>query len=349
MLYRNGGVSMIDSIHVENFCQHSALDWGSLGHINLIIGANSSGKTVLLKSIYVALKALEQCGKGQDKRSLAEILADKLYWTFQTEKLGDLVQKGQSSLSFTMEGEDRQFSYRFGRDTKQKISQIKNNFTTPREIHSIFIPAKEVLSLFQVISKSRDQDSMFGFDDTYLDLVKALQMPSKKGNNYKAFMDGKKLLAQLIHGHIEYDDASGEWYYKRGNSRFPIGTTSEGIKKVSIFSKLLSNRYLNTDSIVFIDEIESALHPNAVIQYLNMIHELSQAGMQFFIATRSYFVIKKMYLLARENEESLPVLSLAEGKEPLFQNMKDGMPENSIIDTSVKLYEEEVELAMNGK
>lgn len=178
---------------------------------------------------------------------------------------------------------------------------------------SIFIPAKEVLSLFQVILKSRDQDAMFGFDDTYLDLVKALQMPSKKGNNYRAFVDGKKLLEDLINGHIEYDKVSGEWYYKRRNSRFPIGTTSEGIKKISIFSKLLSNRYLNTESIIFIDELESALHPHAVIQYLNMIHELSQAGMQFFIATHSYFVIKKLYILARAHGESLPVLSLTEG------------------------------------
>lgn len=177
-----------------------------------------------------------------------------------------------------MASEEHHFSYGFGRETKRKIGNVKNDFSVPSQESSIFIPAKEVLSLFNIILKSRDQDSMFGFDGTYLDLVKALQNPSRKGNNCKAFSQGKRSLEDLLHGHIEYDDKRREWYYKRGNSRFPIGTTSEGIKKVSIFSRLLSNRYLNNNSIIFIDEIESALHPTALIDYLDMIYELSKSG-----------------------------------------------------------------------
>lgn len=50
---------MIDSMYLKNFAQHSSVKWDSLKHINLIIGANSTGKTVLLKSLYVTLKALE--------------------------------------------------------------------------------------------------------------------------------------------------------------------------------------------------------------------------------------------------------------------------------------------------
>ncbi|MFK5970006.1 MAG: hypothetical protein QM487_07820 [Candidatus Marithrix sp.] len=44
-----------------------------------------------------------------------------------------------------------------------------------RQENSIFIPAKEVLSLFSIIKKSRLIDKTFGFDDTYLDLVIALE------------------------------------------------------------------------------------------------------------------------------------------------------------------------------
>lgn len=102
---------MIDSLQVENFCQHTSVRWDSLSHINLLIGPNGSGKTILLKSLYVVLKTLEQCGKGNEQRSLNEILSDKLYWTFQTEKLGDLVQKGKDSLFFEMASEEHHFSY----------------------------------------------------------------------------------------------------------------------------------------------------------------------------------------------------------------------------------------------
>ena len=339
---------MIDSMYLKNFAQQSSVKWDSLKHINLIIGANSTGKTVLLKSLYVTLKALEQCRKGNEQRSLNDILADKLYWTFQTEKLGDLVKRGQDALFFKMTSGEKHISYGFGRDTKHKIVKVETDFAMPAQKTSIFIPAKEVLSLFQIILKSREQDSMFGFDDTYLDLVKALQYPAQKGNNFRSFAESKKNLEHLIHGRIDYDDKRQEWYYRRGNSRFAIGATSEGIKKISIFFRLLSNRYLNNHSVIFIDEIESALHPTALLDYLDMIYKLSQAGVQFFIATHSYFVIKKLYLLSRADPEGVSVLSLKEGEAPCVSNMKDGMPKNSIIDASVQLYEEEVDSLLRG-
>ena len=69
---------MLQKIQLENFCQHENLQWTSLQNINLIIGENSSGKTILLKALYAALRTLEQYGKGNDKRELADILAEKL-------------------------------------------------------------------------------------------------------------------------------------------------------------------------------------------------------------------------------------------------------------------------------
>ena len=86
--------------------------------------------------------------------------------------------------------------------------------------------------------KSRDQDSLFGFDDTYLDLVKALQIAPQRGWNFDAFADGRKKLEQVIKGKIEYDDQKNEWYYKRGNARFTIGMTSEGVKKNCYFQSI---------------------------------------------------------------------------------------------------------------
>lgn len=330
-------------MYVKNFAQHSSVKWDSLKHINLIIGANNTGKTVLLKSLYVTLKALEQCGKGNEQRSLNDILADKLYWTFQTEKLGDLVKRGQNTLFFEMTSGEKHISYEFGRNTKHKIAKVKTDFAMPVQKTSIFIPAREVLSLFQIILKSREQDCMFGFDDTYLDLVKALRYPAQRGNNSRSFVENKKILEYLIHGKIEYDDKRQEWYYRHGNSRFAIGITAEGIKKISILSRLFSNRYLNNHSVIFIDEIEAALHPTTLLNYLDMIYKLSQEGVQFFISTRSYFVIKKLYLLSKADPKGISVLSLKEGEAPSVSNMKDGMPQNLIIDAFLQLYEEEVD------
>jgi len=75
---------------------------------------------------------------------------------------------------------DELFSYSFGKDTTKQILSLKNTLE-PRKSNSIFLPAKEVLSLHSIILKSREVDRVFGFDDTYYDLAKALRQSPKMG------------------------------------------------------------------------------------------------------------------------------------------------------------------------
>src|ERR1017187_8352644 len=94
---------MITRIELKNFGPLEDIEWNNLGPINLAIGGNGSGKTFLLKSLYSAMRTLEEYRRGDDQRSAAEILADKLYWTFQAEKIGDLVSKGAAANLFRSE------------------------------------------------------------------------------------------------------------------------------------------------------------------------------------------------------------------------------------------------------
>ena len=101
----------------------------------------------------------------------------------------------------------------------------------------------------------------FGFDDTYLDLARALRLSKKMGKNFAVFAESRKSLEDILGGRVEYDETSGRWQYKKGNQKFPIGVTSEGIKKIAILDTLLGNRYLDANSIVLIDEPESGPAP----------------------------------------------------------------------------------------
>lgn len=314
---------MIDSIQVKNFGMHKNIEWKHLQNINLLLGINGTGKTFVLKAMYVAMRTLEQYRRGNAQQSLADILQEKLHWTFQIDRLGDLVSKADNAkLTFSMTVDNnKSISYEFGRDTVKKILKAGTTFTKNRDSNTVFIPAKEVLSLQNVILKSREQDMMYGFDDTYLDLVKALQLPRQRGNNYQDFADGRKILRDILGGTVDYDEKKRQWYYKKGNTLYSINTTAEGIKKIAIFNQLLANRYLTPKSVVFLDEIESSLHPQAVVRFLQMIYELSQSGMQFFIATHSYFAIKELYLLAQEHHMSIPVLSLSDTGAPAYDDL----------------------------
>lgn len=340
--------NMINHIKLQNFGPLNAIHWPQLGKINLIIGANACGKTFLLKAIYSSLRTLEEYKRGNEQRSAAEILADKLYWTFQADKIGDLVSKGADApLSSTLTIDQRDFSYSFGKDTSKQISSLENH-VPPRASNSVFLPAKEILSLHQIILTSREQDKVFGFDDTYYDLAKALRVTTSKGNNYKEFAQSRRQLEeQIVGGVVSYEPESNRWQFTKGRHKFPIGVTAEGIKKIAILDTLLGNRYLNTDSVVLIDEPEAALHPNAISQLLDIIAVLAERGIQFFLASHSYFVVKKLFLIAQQRGWSIPVISAtATEGDWRCDDLKNGMPDNPIIAESIRLYQQEVELAL---
>ena len=335
----------IASVSLNEYGMIPSFDCQSFSNINLVIGENGTGKTFLLKALYSATRAMEEYKRGDDIKTINEVLAEKLRWTFQVDKLGDMVTRSSNeSLIFEMKLGTDQIGYQFSSSATSKVVTA----TAPsgkRETNSIFIPAKEVLSLYSIILKSREVDKSFGFDDTYYDLVKALRISPKKGKNYTVFSKSRKLLNSVIDGKVEYDETSGKWSYKNNRSqKFSIGATSEGVKKISIMDRLLSNGYLDNQSIIFIDEIESALHPTAICQFLDMVAKIAtDMDLQFFISSHSYFVIKKLALIAKTNPGLVTCISLSKDKKPAVHDLSEGMPDNSIIDASIALYEKEVE------
>ena len=385
---------MINRAELKNFGPIEQLDWQNLGKINLIIGENGCGKSFVLKALYSAVRSLEEYKRGDNPESIEDILRVKLHWTFQAEKVGDLVhKKDKNPLSFDFILDEKSFHYSFGKDTT-KIIHVKNE-TSPREDNSIYLPAKEVLSLFRIILDSREHNKKFGFDDTYVDLANALLKSSyvkdrlefriksrlKKilGREYelsdpavlkkimdaflqselskldkelarenssesiKIFQQCQQQLDQMLGGKIEYDYEDDRWHFRKGNQKFSVGVMAEGIKKISILDTLLENGYLNEKSVVFIDEPESNLHPRAIAQLLDIIASLAQHGIQFFLASHSYFVVKKLFLIAQEQQMSIPVLSYQNGYW-IQSDLKDDLPDNPIIDESIRLYEQQLDM-----
>lgn len=336
---------MISDFCLQDYGPITRAEGQSLGAINLFLGENSTGKTFLLKALYSAIRSHEEAHRGNNNQDFSEVLSDKLYWTFQPNKLGDIVAKGDKkklTASITL-SDKSSLLFSFGADTTKKVTPQLNNLTR-RDSNSVFLPPKEVLSLMDVIYKSAEIDKIFGFDATYSDLVAALKIPSQKGRNRNAFAASRQQLETMFTGKVEFDNKSGNWIYKKGNAKYSIMSTAEGVKKIAILDVLLSNRYLDDQSIIFIDEPESALHPTAIVEFLDIIAVLAKAGLQFFIATHSYYVIKKLLLIAKK--EQMPIPTFMAQQDSCWQQsclLHDGLPDNEIINQSVRLFEEEFE------
>ena len=334
---------MIKTIDVTSFGPIEKFSYDGFQNINLIIGRNGSGKTFLLKALYAGLKTVEQFQRGNEPRSHKQLLADALYWTFQGHDLGNLVRKGDASLSFEMvsdQGEKLRFS--FGAKTVNTIQNVECSFN-PTNVNNVFIPAKEILSIQDVILRSYEVDKAFGFDKTYVDLARALSK-TVKGRDYKEFSDARKTLGDALGGHLEFEDNLKEWIFKDDSKRvINISLTSEGIKRLSILDLLLGNHFLTRDSVVIIDEAEANLHPSLVCKFMEILVMLAKAGLQIFLSSHSYFVIKSLYVLAHKHQISIPTISF-EDNDVVTGDLLLGMPVNPIVEESVNIYKQEIML-----
>lgn len=147
----------IEQLKLKNFGMIENFQCNEFSNINLIIGENGTGKTFLFKSLYSAVKSMEEYKRGDDISPISDILAEKLRWTFQVERLGDIVSKtGGEGLEFQMKLNKSSLDYQFTKSAASKVSTV-TTCANGKEGNSVFIPAKEVLSLFSIILKSRDR------------------------------------------------------------------------------------------------------------------------------------------------------------------------------------------------
>jgi AAA15 family ATPase/GTPase len=339
---------------------HSNVSLNDIPEINVIIGKNDTGKTGLLKLLYATVKSLEIYSlktKSIDV-SFKKELADKLHDTFMPRKngLGDLVQKGskdklEAEITVSSGKYEQSIYFSFGDRTEKSISSANEPKPLPdKAINALFVPAKEVLTAFTDIRNIRDNFYGVGFDDTYLDLIKALDLPTTKGKVANELTQVNKSLENLFEGKIEQTGQKEQPFsFKRGNQQFAMQQTAEGIKKIGILTTLITNRQLGKGTVLFMDEPETALHPDAIRQMVEMLVAMSKAGVQIFIASHSYFVIKQMSICAQRDKLNINCwnLSRENGKlaENSYHNLIDGvLPSNSIIDEALKMFDEEINI-----
>jgi AAA15 family ATPase/GTPase len=327
--------------------------------VNIIIGKNDTGKTGLLKLLYASCKTIDVYSKRSKNEdvSLKNLLAEKLTDIYQPGKkgLGELVNKfNKEKLSVDIAfnhknlGYQDQLHFGFGDSTTNTIKECQENIKSISEnFRCLFIPAKEVLTSLKAIRATRDNLHIPGFDDTYLDLIRALVIPAQRGNVTEELRTVNTKLEDLFEGHIE-QSLEDDFVFKKGKTEFSMQLTAEGVKKIGILTALIRNRQLNSNAVLFLDEPETTLHPEVTRELVEMLMLMAKSGMQIFVATHNYFVLKQMHLTAKRDatKTNCYVLNREINKEikSILYHLEEDYPENEISDEAIKMSEEEVKI-----
>lgn len=351
------------SLTVENFVafQH-ALPWNDHASLNVIIGVNDTGKTHLLKLLYAIARAIEEYHKkrvGPEPKELSELLATKLRWTFLPQKLelGKLVSRGSGNrLSVKLcWNHDGHLKFAFGKDTTSKIVEIETNGLPELQGNKAsFLPPKEILSIFDAIVATRESAEIAAFDDTYYDLVQDYRQPTVKGKLQDNVKRVFRHLEDVTGGGEVEMERNGNIVFRRGKEVFNMHQTAEGIKKIGILSRLMRNRRLTPAGgcMLFVDEPEVNLHPQAIVIFAEMLHEFARSGIQVYLTTHSYFLLKRLEQLARQFKSDYTLLDLrkidGQGTTGSMSRLCEGLPQNPIVHESLRLFDQDIKLDLES-
>ncbi|MCP5103161.1 MAG: AAA family ATPase [bacterium] len=353
---------MISKINLKNFIHFKDFTWNRVGKLNVIIGENDTGKTNLLKLLYSTSRAWSIfTANKKNNRDIPfdRTLADKIFNTFQPRfnGIGALVsQKNKNKL-------EAEIVYFANSEHKQGIIfniagdsgklTLHSSFIDPckeENFNSIFIPPKEVLTAWDAILSTRVEDKwMYGFDDTYKDLIHSLLLDTVQGKQQGELPTVTRKLGKLFGGKIaQVKDAKEKFVFSKNNKKYSMAMTAEGIKKLGIHTTLINNRQLHHGTILFLDEPEAVLHPKAINALGEMLYNFSESGIQVFVNTHSYFLLKRLELIARKKRYEIQCCSLKNVKDEVsteISDLQEGMPDNPIVDEALTLMDEELDVA----
>ena len=318
--------------------------------INVLVGANGTGKTHLMKVCYAACEA---------SRSDVHFV-EKMIRVFQPSgrRPGRLVKRQQGRASAVVEVHRdhpvhrrlaASFSTLVTKATSDKVRVNGVSDWTRDPVESVYIPVKEMLSNapgFRSLYERRE----IHFEEVYADLLRRAYLPVLRG---PADQQRKNLLGNLeetMDGTVTVRNEEFFLHNSQGNLEFTL--LAEGIRKLALLWLLVQNGSLRAGSVLFWDEPETNLNPKLFGPLMAILLELQRNGVQVFLATHDYVILEELDL-QKEKTDAVAFHSLyhqGEDKD-IACNTANGYPEihpNAIAETFDDLYDREVERSLRG-
>ena len=303
---------MLNKATIKNFGPLPNGEYQFAPGLNVVVGENGLGKSQLLKLLYAVLK-VNADAKDFTKAALQKAYADKLVGVFRPDALGRLAKRkqGRERCEVRLEMDDSALSCAFGFASQAKSEvQLDKLPAKALEQAPAYIPTRELVTLCPWFGPLYDNFHL-RFEESWRDTVSLLGAPSVKGPREKKAAELLKPLEEAMGGKVVVDSGTVEFYLSmpgEGNMEMPL--VAEGLRKLAMLARLISTGALLDKGYLFWDEPETNMNPKLIKVLARSILTLCQQGIQVFIATHSYFLLKELDLLSRQYSVEQRFLSL---------------------------------------
>ena len=334
----------VTKIKLERFTAFKDLEVEFSPGINVLVGANGTGKTHLMKVCYAA------CDAAQTH----EGFASKLVKVFlPSGRLSDRLRRQGAGPEWRV-GEIEVYTdtWNFSADIDADDGIVSTDVPDLRSvppINAVYIPVKEMLANapgFLSLYALRE----LHFEEIYRDILLRAYLPALRKPVDAVHQHMMESLQNVIGGAIIVRDE--EFFLTNEQGDLVFSLLAEGWRKLGLLWLLIRNGTLRDGSVLFWDEPEANLNPKMYSIVVNVLLELQRAGVQVFFATHDYVILKELDLQMTE-EDAVAFHSLYRDEEGEIacrttKRYLDIHP-NAIDEAFTRLYDREIERSFGAK
>jgi len=331
---------MLNTLHIKNFTVFQDARFEFSPGLNMIVGDNGTGKTHVLKLGYLFSRAWSDLTAKRARvtaQRAESYLEERLLGLFRVSDLDVLVRQGTKggahllaevgghipTVQVRLAGEPEFTSAGLPERMPWEV-QISRGKATPDSLKAqvlpavvpdqaaanaflpqqVFVPSKEMVSLFQGLVGLFDKYQEFPLDETYRDLAVAMAtlVPREPSS---LFPDAMQRIQKLLGGNLKLEN--GELVFEREDgSRLASQLMAEGHRKLALLIYLLRYGVIERNTTVFWDEPEANLNPAALRLLAEALFALAGLGVQVIVATHSLFLLREVEVLSRGEPADRP-------------------------------------------
>lgn len=325
-------------LKVKGFGPFAAANLDFSPGINVVIGDNDTGKSQLLRLLYVCTAvASSKAARPQELATKADQrqgIADRLVGVFRPDALGRLVMRapGRSraevDLKFDRVGTPIAFSFASNSSAEVRLESFPGIVLDEAPV---FLPSHEILSIVPGLAALYDSYDV-SFDETWRDAAELLVRPALRGRPGTDIERIIEPIRSVLGGYIE-DGGDGRFILKRaGSGNYEAPLVSEGLRKFGMISVLVANGTLREQGYLFWDEPEAGLNPESIKVLAPLLAGLASRGTQIFLATHSLFLLRELQMLDEDKGLDIRFIGMTrDGSGPVVAQGVDDINDLDVI------------------